>query len=232
MTILALECAAKAASAAVLRDGVCVSECFSAGGRTHSETLLPLTEAALRAAAADCHDIDVFAVTAGPGSFTGVRIGLAAVKGMALPLNKPCAAVSSLEAAAYNLLGQDCLVLPVMDARCRQVYTALFRVCGNHIERLLPDSAVTIDDLTETLRQYANETIVCVGDGAGLMSGLLPNITAAPEHLRLPRAFGAALCAYRAERFISAAELLPVYLRVPQAERALAINNAQLTMNN
>lgn len=222
MTILALECAAKAASAAVLRDGALITECFAASGRTHSETLLPLAEAALSAAGIVCAGIDAFAVTAGPGSFTGVRIGIAAVKGMALPLDRPCAAVSSLEAAAYNLLGRDCLALSVMDARCGQVYAALFRVRDDVTKRLMPDSALMIDELTERLKEYAEESIVCVGDGACLIAGLLPNITIAPEHLRLPRAFGAALCAYRSGEYISAGELIPVYLRVPQAERALA----------
>ncbi|MDR1409077.1 MAG: tRNA (adenosine(37)-N6)-threonylcarbamoyltransferase complex dimerization subunit type 1 TsaB [Oscillospiraceae bacterium] len=220
MTILALECAAKAAGAAVLHDGTCVSECFAASGRTHSETLIPLTQAALSAAGITCEEVDAFAITAGPGSFTGVRIGIAAVKGMALPLDKPCAAVSSLEAAAYNMLGRDCLVLPIMDARCQQVYAALFRVRGARLERLMPDSAIKINDLTEKLRDY-NEPLVCVGDGSELMTGLLDNITMAPEHLRLPRAFGTALCAYHTQQFVTVGELLPVYLRIPQAERIL-----------
>jgi len=224
MTILALECAAKAASAAVLKNGELITECFAASGRTHSETLLPLADAALSAAGITCAGVDAFAVTAGPGSFTGVRIGIAAVKGMALPLGKPCAAVSSLEAGAYNMLGRECLVLAVMDARCMQVYAALFRINGEKIERLMPDSALAIVDLMEYLSEYKNEPIVCIGDGASLLDGLLPNIVIAPKHLRLPRASGAALCAYNSGQFVSAGELIPVYLRVPQAERMLSGN--------
>ncbi|MCL2023606.1 MAG: tRNA (adenosine(37)-N6)-threonylcarbamoyltransferase complex dimerization subunit type 1 TsaB [Oscillospiraceae bacterium] len=218
MKILALECAAKAASAAILIDGKCAAECFTANGRTHSETLLPLVNAALTAAGLACQEMDAFAVAAGPGSFTGVRIGIAAVKGMALPLGKPCAGVSSLECAACNMLGRRGLVLPLMDARCSQVYTALFRVDGDHLERLLPDSALTISELAQLLAPY-DEPIYCVGDGAGLLTGT-PFIHP-PEHLRLPRAFAVAQCAYRSQNYVSAGELLPVYLRVPQAERVL-----------
>ncbi|MDR0883784.1 MAG: tRNA (adenosine(37)-N6)-threonylcarbamoyltransferase complex dimerization subunit type 1 TsaB [Oscillospiraceae bacterium] len=224
MTILALECAAKAASAAILRDGQLVSECFAASGRTHSETLLPLVDAALRAAALSVRDIDIFAVTAGPGSFTGVRIGIAAVKGLAVGSRAGeaapnCAAVSSLEAAACNLLGLGSLVLAVMDARCAQVYAALFRVNGNEIQRLTPDAALPIAELLSTLP--TDEPIVTVGDGARLLENTRPNLVTAPVHLRLPRACGVAQCAAEQNTFITAEALLPIYLRVPQAERLL-----------
>ncbi|MDR1806038.1 MAG: tRNA (adenosine(37)-N6)-threonylcarbamoyltransferase complex dimerization subunit type 1 TsaB [Clostridium sp.] len=222
MIILAIECSAKAASAAVLRVGKCLAECYAASGRTHSETLLPLVRSAVDAAGLRFDDIGLYAVTAGPGSFTGVRIGIAAVKGMALPHNTPCAGVSSLEANAYNLLGHDCLVLPAMDARCGQIYTALFRLSGDRVERLTPDSAIAIDDLGALLGEYKDEEIICVGDGAELAAGYAENLIPAQEHLRLPRAFGAGLCAYRGGGYVDAKSLLPVYLRVPQAERMLA----------
>lgn len=200
--------------------------------QTHSQTLMPMAENMLKCAETDMKSLDCIAVTAGPGSFTGIRIGVAAVKGLAFALNIPCVGVSTLHALAYNLLGIDCIVCAVMDARCSQYYNALFRIKGNNIERITEDRAISNDDLAMDLSQYKGEKILLVGDGAELAYKILNNvhkdnesdtlngvqIELAPLELRLQRAESVCLAAAEYKK-VSAKELLPVYLRLPQAER-------------
>ena len=147
MKILSLECSAKSASCAVIEESKILCSDFTSSGLTHSQTLLPMVSDMINKAEVPFSDIDAFAVSAGPGSFTGIRIGISAVKGMALPKNAPCIPVSTLEAIAYNFLSEDALVCAVMDARCNQVYNALFRIKDGKIKRLCEDRAVSIDFL-------------------------------------------------------------------------------------
>lgn len=222
MKILAVDSSAKACSAAVLDDDKIIGSFFINTALTHSQTLVPMIDAVLKNTSTDINSIDAFAVSAGPGSFTGVRIGVAAVKGMAMPLNKPCIAVSTLEAMPYNIISEDCIAACVMDARCNQVYNALFEIENGKITRLCDDRAVSIDDLSEDLKQY-NKKIVLVGDGAQLCYNSMKennNIELAPEISRYQNASGVALASVNKER-ISCGELLPAYLRLPQAEREL-----------
>lgn len=225
MKILAVESSAVAAGAALCEDGKLLGEFFLNVGLTHSCTLMPMIESLLRYADVPVRDVDLFAVSNGPGSFTGVRIGVSTVKGMAHALAKPCAGVSTLLAMAYNLVGTDDLICCAMDARCNQVYTALFESKDGRIERLTEDDAIPLDSLREMLRAF-DRRIVLVGDGAELcynaFRGDLPQISLAPQALRFQRASGvaAAVWAQGAEQIaVSAEELSVSYLRLSQAER-------------
>ena len=172
MKILALDSTAIVASVALCEDEKLLGEYTIANGNTHSETLLPMVESLLGHFEMTTADIDLFAASAGPGSFTGVRIGAATVKGLAFATEKPCLGVSTLEALAYNLIGMDGLICPVMNARRQQVYTALFRAKDGKLERLMPDSALAITALDELLTAY-NEPVMLCGDGYDVTLSLL-----------------------------------------------------------
>ena len=167
MKILAMDSSAVVASVALCEDGRLLAEYTVNNGNTHSETLLPMAESLLKQFSLTAADIGLFAVSAGPGSFTGVRIGAATVKGLAFGMNVPCAEVSTLEALAHNLSARDGLICPVMNARRSQVYTALFRCSEGKLERLLPDSAMAISELDGILAKYG-EPVSFVGDGYGI----------------------------------------------------------------
>ena len=162
MKIFAVDTSAKSASVALVEDGVIKGEHFINTMLTHSETLMPMADSLFKSVRTEPKDIDCFAVNCGPGSFTGLRIGIAAVKGMAYALDKPCAAVSTLEAMAYSMPYSDGVVCAVMDARCQQVYNALFRMNNGVPERLTEDRAMSIEQLGKELKQY-NETIMLTG---------------------------------------------------------------------
>ena len=228
MKILSLETSAKTASAAITEEGRILAEVSVTAGLTHSQTLLPAVEALLRTAQLSLTDMDLFAVSRGPGSFTGIRIGIGALKGMAQGTGKPCLGVSTLEGIAANFWGLAGVVCPVMDARCGQVYAALFEGCPEGLSRLWPDDALPVRELGEKLAALGRPAIL-TGDGAELcfreLSAALPGLTLAPPQLRLQRAACVGLAAEQALRKgvspISAAELMPGYLRLPQAEREL-----------
>ena len=226
MYVLALSCPAKGASAAVLSDHEVLST-FSAGdAMTGSELLLPMAESALRSAGIAMRDVELFAVTAGPGSFTGVRIGVALVKGLAFGRGEVCCGVSTLEALAENVLPLPGLVCPVMDARRGEVYTALFESKDGKTTRLLPDSAMPASELAALIaRDYPGRSVMPVGDGvsvatpafeaAGIPLTPLPDVllphsavSCGRVALRLAQAGGA----------VDAESLAPVYLRESQAE--------------
>ncbi len=224
MIILSLDSTSVTASVAISENGVVSAENFINNGLTHSQTLMPMVEQTLIDSKKNIKDVDLFAITNGPGSFTGVRIGIASVKGMADAMNKKCIAVSTLEAIAEPLKNKDCIACAVMDARCNQVYTATFEN-GN---RVCEDKAILIDDLGEELKQY-NKKIVFIGDGAELcynkLCEILPNSQLADENIRYVHA--SSICrlaeekAKNGEELIDSAKLVPFYLRVPQAEREL-----------
>lgn len=232
MKILGVDSTATAASAAVYCDGKILSLNFSNTGLTHSQTLMPMIDNTLKIAGVDIKDIDLFAVSNGPGSFTGVRIGVSAVKGMAQPLNKKCVTVSTLEVIAKPLENTGCYAVSVMDARCNQVYTAQFN-CLNGFERVTEDAAITIDELGEQLKNI-NQPIVLIGDGANItykkLKEVLSNVAIAPLSIRYQSAANVALiAAEKIENGVSVGEdandILPEYLRLSQAERELKKKN-------
>ena len=224
MKILSLDSTSVTASVAITENGKTLAENFINNGLTHSQTLMPLVEKTLKDADVSVKDIDLFAVTNGPGSFTGVRIGIASLKGMADALNKPCFAVSTLEAIAEPLKNEDCIACAVMDARCNQVYTAIF----DGGKRLCEDKAVLIDELGEELKQY-NKKVVFIGDGAKIccekLNGVLNNIEIADESIRYIHASSIGRLTeeklINGENTTKSANLVPFYLRLPQAEREL-----------
>lgn len=227
MKILAVDTSATAASVAVAEENKLIGEFSINTALTHSQTLMPMVDELLKNTGLSVNDIDAAAVNAGPGSFTGVRIGVAAVKGIAFPKNLPCVSVSTLESMAYNMLGNDCIVCSVMDARCSQVYNALFRVKGCTVTRMTDDRALSLTDLKNEL-QNINEKVVLVGDGAVLCSKFLgeelENIMIAPFNNRIQTASSVAYAAFEKinnGETVKADELMPVYLRLPQAQREL-----------
>lgn len=222
MKILSVDTSAVCASVAITEDEKIISFFQTNAGLTHSRTLLPLIDAALKNSETQLSSIDHFACSVGPGSFTGIRIGIAAVKGLADGLSKKCIPVSTLEALAYNLIGQNVIACAVMDARCSQVYTAVFDVRGETVTRLTEDEAIKIDELEKRLAGYEKE-VVFVGDGAEICHKAL-GYRSAPPLLRFQNAASVALCAERnfdESKLMGADELMPVYLRLPQAEREL-----------
>lgn len=235
MKILAVDSSAKTAGVAVVDENAqIISESFVNAGLTHSETLLPMVDSVLERAKLSIRDIDAFAVTNGPGSFTGIRIGIAAVKGLATPHNTPCCGVSTLKAMAYNLMGDECIACCAMDARCAQVYFAAFRCSAGKVDRLTEDMALPASKLIDYLAEYSGEKVICVGDGANIsfesLRDKLPNVFPASANLRYQRAWGAACAALSEDMdFKPASELLPVYLRLSQAERELKKKNGTLS---
>lgn len=223
MLILSVDSSAAPASVCLCEDGKIIADYYLNTGFTHSQTLMAMVESALEISGRSVSDIDAFAVNNGPGSFTGVRIGVSAVKGMAYSADKPCIAVSTLESMAYNCLIKDCIVCACMDARRNQVYNALFRVEDSDIERLTEDRAISVDELLSDLSEYDGD-IMLVGDGAELVFGSADktNIMLAPPDIRYQRASSAALAAvekYKRGEVLSPAALMPTYLRLSQAER-------------
>lgn len=222
MKILSVDTSAVCASVAITEDSKIISLCSTNAGLTHSRTLLPMIDAALKNSETSLDDIDYFSCSVGPGSFTGIRIGISAIKGLADGLCKKCVAVSTLEGLAYNLLGQDVIACAVMDARCKQVYTALFDINGNTVTRLTDDEAIKIEQLKERLEKF-DKKIVFVGDGAQLCHDEL-GYNIAPPTLRFQNAASVAFASsnnFDESKLMSASELMPVYLRLPQAQREL-----------
>ena len=221
MLILAFESSARAASVALVEDGRLISQYSQCSGLTHSRTLLPMAEDMLKNAELSLDKVDLFAVAHGPGSFTGVRIGVSTVKGLAWAADKPCVGVSTLEAMAWHGLAAGGLVCPVMDARRAQVYNALFRVENGKPVRLCEDRPIALSQLAEELRTLSAPAFL-IGDGAELAEKYLREqaipCTVAPENLRWQSAWGVAMAAMDKTPG-NADALLPVYLRLSQAER-------------
>ena len=224
MKILAVDTSAAPVSAALLDSGRLMGEFFLNTKTTHSQTLMPIVESLLKTTGTDIKEIDVFAVNVGPGSFTGVRIGVASVKGLTMPLNKPCASVSTLEAMAYCMPYESGIICAVMDARCAQVYNALFEMKDGIPKRITPDRALSIAELSEELESY-KEKIYLVGDGAEICKKAfegMENIVLVPENIRFQHAYGTARCAEKMaeeNNLCTSGMLMPTYLRLPQAER-------------
>lgn len=227
MKIFAVDTSAKCASVAITEDGVIRGEFFLNCMLTHSETLMPMTQLLFKICRTAPAEVDCFAVNCGPGSFTGIRIGVAEIKGMAYALNKPCVAVSALESMAYNFQPCDAYICCVMDARCSQVYNALFEVMENGVVRVCEDRALSIEELTEELKTL-DRKIILVGDGAELcynkMKTELSTVELSPENIRYQKASGVCMAAeskYNEGKTLTSSELMPTYLRLPQAQREL-----------
>lgn len=223
MLILALESSAKAASAALCRDGVLVAQTLQCSGLTHSRTLLPMAEDLMKNAGVTLDEVGGIAVAHGPGSFTGIRIGVAAAKGLAWGAEKPVLGVSTLEAMAWNgaAAGEGTEVCAVMDARRNQVYQAAFEIRDGKPARLCEDRAVSLEELCSELEK-TKKRIFLVGDGAALCYNICLNkgipAMLAPSNLVHQSAWGVAMAA-RGRTFGTADALLPAYLRLSQAER-------------
>ena len=224
MKILAIECSSLSAGVAVTEDSKVLGESFVNVGLTHSQTLMPMVEGVLKSTATDIQNIDVLSVSAGPGSFTGVRIGVSALKGLAYSHDKPCYSVSSLESIAYPFKSFDGVVCSVMDARCNQVYTAFFE----NGKRISDDDAVLIDDLKEKIVDL-NKRVILAGDAVNLVYNKLKdeidNIFLPDSQMQYAHASSVALLTFEklssGEKTVNAKELLPMYLRLPQAQREL-----------
>ena len=234
MKILAIESSAGPASAAVIENGKIIASAYSNVKLTHSQTIMPMVKSILSASLTDISDINAVAVSAGPGSFTGIRIGISAAKGIATPNKLPCIPVSTLLSMAYNFLGHNAVVCAVMDARCNQVYNALFKIEGNKVLRLCDDRALLCDELANKLKAANYEHIILCGDGADIFYPFvmdIDGINLAPANLKYQNATSVAMVAdstFSDEICVSAQKLLPIYLRLPQAEREL---KAKLKIN-
>ena len=236
MKVLALETSAKSVSVAVTEDGKVLASSYQNIGLTHSVTLMPLLDGMLKNAGLSLADMELLAVAAGPGSFTGLRIGVSALKGLAWAEDKPCCGVSTLEAMAQNARTFDGTVVCAMDARRSQVYNALFRWEGGVLLRLCPDRAIGLEELTEELLTDPSPKLV-VGDGAQLCCDYLTAhgipCRPAPENMRYQSAVGVALAAEdmaRRGETVSSRELVPTYLRLSQAERERLARGLPITL--
>ena len=235
MLILAFETSAKAASAALMDEQKLLGESYQNTGLTHSQTLMVMAEDLLKQCGKTPADVTHVAVAAGPGSFTGVRIGVAAAKGFAWGRELPCLGVSTLESMARSLGIWDGYVCPVMDARRSQVYNALFEVNCGECTRIREDRAISLQDLGKDL-QTLKRPVFLVGDGSILCYNSLlecvPALVLPPEHRMHQRATGVALCAARkiaGGEEGSGASLVPNYLRLSQAERERLARGQSLT---
>ena len=223
MKILAFDSTAITASAAVSEDEKLLAEITLNNGNTHSQTLLPMAESLFKMLSITADDIDIFACSQGPGSFTGVRIGAATVKGMAFGRDRACVGVSTLEALAYNLRGYEGIICPVMNARRSQVYTAIFESDGKKITRLCEDMAIAASELDEMLAAYGKKVYLS-GDGIDVALSEFTETTVeyTPEEQRYQSAYSVsqvALELYKNGKYVSDAELTATYLRLSQAER-------------
>lgn len=231
MKILAIDSSGLVASVAVAQDDTLVAEFTMNYKKTHSQTLLPMLEEVKKAIQLDLGSIDAIAVAAGPGSFTGLRIGSATAKGLGLALQKPLIAVPTVEALAYNLYdtGEDTVICPIMDARRNQVYTGIYCFREHRLETLKQQDAVPMEELLEALNAMG-KTVIFLGDGVPVYREQIKEncrvpYTFAPAHLNRQRAAAVAALGeiyYKEGKIQTAAEHAPDYLRVSQAERERA----------
>lgn len=227
MKILSIECSTVPVSAAVISDGEVLGFVSSNVKLTHSQTLFPIINSALDAAKLVVSDIDAVSVAVGPGSFTGIRIGISSAKGIAQPKGLKCVGVSTLLAAAYMFTNENAIICPAIDARCGQVYNALFCVKGGKIARICEDRAIMADELINELKNIgAQKVILCCDAAETIFKSLADkdNIILAPKPLILQNAVGVGFCAYeriKCSDYTNSAGLIPKYLKLPQAEREL-----------
>ena len=228
MKLLAIESSGLVASAAIVTETAVLAEYTVDFKKTHSQTLLPMVEEIVSMIGMDLKELDAIAVSAGPGSFTGLRIGSATAKGLGLALNKPIIPVPTTQGIAANLYGTEGIICPLMDAKRKQVYTGLYRYNKNGFEIVEDQMAVLIEDIIEKVNKLG-EPVTYLGDGVEVFSSILAQKTTvpfsfAPIHCLKQRAGALAVRAielYRAGVVQTAAEHEPDYLRLSQAEREL-----------
>ncbi|MBR7133170.1 MAG: tRNA (adenosine(37)-N6)-threonylcarbamoyltransferase complex dimerization subunit type 1 TsaB [Clostridia bacterium] len=236
MKILSVDCSAVACSAAITENERIIASAFINVKLTHSQTLIPMIEGLFKVSTVGLDKIDGFAISAGPGSFTGIRIGISAVKGLAAAKRLPCAGVSTLLAMAYNYIDTDCIICSVMDARCNQVYNAMFDIEGGKIGRICDDRALMCEELAEEIKkisQTSDKRVIIIGDGAELFYEFvkdLENVCIAAPERRYQSAVGVAAAAkplFEQGKASPPEALMPVYLRLPQAERELKLKRSK-----
>lgn len=226
MKIIALDSSGLVASVALLEDDTLVAEYTTNFKKTHSQTLLPMLDEIVKMTEWNAEEVDAIAVAGGPGSFTGLRIGSATAKGLALAWNKPVISVPTVDALAYNLYGTDQYICPIMDARRNQVYTGVYTFANGQFQIIKEQCAVAIDEIVETLNGYG-KPVIFLGDGVPVHQERLKEImkieySFAPVHLSRQRAGAVGALAmeyYKAGKIQTAAEHAPEYLRMSQAER-------------
>ena len=226
MKILGIDSSGMVASVALVQDEILVAEYSINHKKTHSQTLMPMLDEIVKMTELDMKEIDGIAVAAGPGSFTGLRIGAATVKGLAMALEKPVISVPTCHALAYNLWGTDKLVCPIMDARRNQVYTGIYEFKQGNLMCIREQDAMDIKELMEILNEMGRP-VIFTGDGVPVFKDIIADlgnvkIQFAPAHINRQRASAVAAlgAVYFAEgKFESAQEHSPIYLRKSQAER-------------
>ena len=226
MKILGIDSSGIVASVAVVEDDILVAEYTVNYKKTHSQTLLPMLDEIAKMTELDLNTIDAIAVAAGPGSFTGLRIGSATAKGLGLALKKPLIAVPTVEGLAYNLYDTDGLICPIMDARRRQVYTGIYRFEEHRLVTVEDQMAVPMEEMIRKLNEY-QQPVTFLGDGVSVFADMIAEklkvpYSFAPAHVNKQRAAAVAalgLIYYKEGRTQTAMEHIPDYLRVSQAER-------------
>ncbi len=225
MNILAVDTSANTATVAIIKDYRLLAEEIVNHKKTHSETLMPMIDLALKRCDMDISDIDLFAVANGPGSFTGLRIGVSTIKGLAHGLSKPVVEISTLEGMANNVFMADAIISPIMDARRAQVYNGVYQWEDGVLEELTPPRALAIEECVEDLLKY-NKKVIFLGDGVPVHKNYIKSVMKdmavfAPPSCNDQRASSLATVAMKKEEKKTAFEVKPVYLRKPQAEREL-----------
>ena len=235
MKILAFDSSGLVASVAILEEEQLIAEYTLNYKKTHSQTLLPMLDEIVKMTELDLNEIDAIAVAAGPGSFTGLRIGSATVKGLGLALNKPIVSVPTLEGIAYNLYGTDALICPMMDARRKQVYTGLYEFNGKKFQIIADQTACPVEEILDRCNEFGRK-VIFLGDGVPVYQDMIKykiqvEYDFAPAHMNRQRAGALGMRAFdyiREEKLESAAEHAPVYLRKSQAERELEAKGKKL----
>ncbi len=229
MKIFALDCAKKTGGVAISVDGKLIYESYVNASTTHSETLLAMCDAAFSAVKLAPCDIDLFAVTAGPGSFTGLRIGIALIKGFAFANNIPCAPVSSLEALAQSVQVESGVIATALDARRQHVYGAIFIKNGAELTRITEDDILPCEDFAKKASEVHKThkigvKVYCIGDGAHMLAGKAENMCVCDDYIINGRAFGickSAQIMHSKNLCVTPSDLTPIYLRPTLAERNL-----------
>ncbi len=226
MKILAVDSSGLVASVAIVEDDTLVAEYTINYKKTHSQTLLPMLDEIVKMTETDLQSVDAIAVAKGPGSFTGLRIGAATVKGLALTLDKPVIGIPTVEGLAMNLYGADALICPLMDARRNQVYTGIYQFCDGELTVLEDQMAVGIDQIIQMLNER-NQSVIFLGDGVSVYREIIEEkmmvpFSFAPAHQNNQRAGAVgvrAMSYYKQGKTESADDFVPEYLRLSQAER-------------
>lgn len=228
MRVLAIDSSSTVATVAIVEEEKIIGEYTINNKITHSQTLLPMIDDMFKVSEIELESVDAIAITSGPGSFTGLRIGSATAKGLGQALNKPLVEVPTLEAMAYNFFDTDKLICPIMDARRSQTYTAVYKIEGEELKTIMEGTAIFIEELVTKLNEFG-EDVIFVGDGIPVFKEYIEaNLTAkaifAPAHLNRQRAgsVGALALKYlEAGKTVTASEFRPDYFRKSQAEREM-----------